>query len=449
MTIESIIDVTLTSNSLAGYQKSFAYPLIYGKHAAFSDAARVYDMSSVLTDLVADGIPTTHPIYRTAQSLGTANPSPSKVVVGRMTGTIDQEGTLEVVAIPDVDEAISFVVRNALGVPTTISYTIQSGDDTDAAASAIQGLLTAVSGITATVLNSVISWSVDTSDEVWTFESLNKKHIAFEDSTPAPTSTTIAADFIEIGEATNIWYGGLHAGPQSVAINNAISTVFESLEKFFGALTFNNEDEDAASTTSLSYTLSAANRFRTGVLFSGDQTVHAMAALFSKMMPYDPGRATWEFKTVSATADKVSGAARTAFEQNNTIYFEVDVDGDGGYDLTRNSKTSGGEWIDVVIFRDWLVAKLREYVIRLLANAPKVPYTKSGVIQVVKEVKAVLKLGRNNEGIDPDFEFTVTYPEIADIPTTTRQNRILPDIKFSARLAGAIHAVQITGALLV
>jgi hypothetical protein len=39
----------------------------------------------------------------------------------------------------------------------------------------------------------------------------------------------------------------------------------------------------------------------------------------------------------------------------------------------------------------------------------------------------------------------VSIPNIDAIPADKKESRILPDVKFSARLAGAIHAVEIRG----
>jgi hypothetical protein len=41
----------------------------------------------------------------------------------------------------------------------------------------------------------------------------------------------------------------------------------------------------------------------------------------------------------------------------------------------------------------------------------------------------------------------VTAPKVADIDPADRAARLLPDVQFSATLASAIHAVEITGSL--
>jgi hypothetical protein len=40
-------------------------------------------------------------------------------------------------------------------------------------------------------------------------------------------------------------------------------------------------------------------------------------------------------------------------------------------------------------------------------------------------------------------------PKVKDVSSADRANRVLPDVTFSATLAGAIHAVEILGTISV
>ena len=42
-------------------------------------------------------------------------------------------------------------------------------------------------------------------------------------------------------------------------------------------------------------------------------------------------------------------------------------------------KTGGGEWIDVIRFRDWLQNDMQVRVVNLLIVNPKIPYTDNGI----------------------------------------------------------------------
>jgi hypothetical protein len=448
MGLESIISGTITSGTLTGTAKSFKIGMVFGHHNAYSDAARVYTTATALDQLITDGIPATDPIYRGVASMVSApTGKPDKIVVGKQNGTFTQAGEIQVIGTPYTGQVYSFVVRNPSGVPTTISHTVTIGQTTTDIATALNALLTAVSGITSTSATDTISWDSDSDNVMWTFESMNKLQFQFLDATPAPTDITLATDLAAVRGANRLWYMFTWAGPTSAAINLANGNWAESYELMYLGTSYNNDEEDPASTVSASYLCEAANLFRTAILFSGDQTKNLAAAVIGKMLPYDPGSATFNFKTVSVTADSVSGNAETAFEQNNCMYYAAL---EGGFDWVLNTKTSGGEWVDVIVFRDWLFARIREAVATLLGNAPKIPYTRGGEEMIAKEMRSVLRLGVTRGGLDDTEEApAVTYPEIADILQADRIDRILPDIAFSGRLAGAIHAIRFTGILRV
>ena len=117
---------------------------------------------------------------------------------------------------------------------------------------------------------------------------------------------------------------------------------------------------------------------------------------------------------------------------------------------------AAGEWIDVIRFRDWLAEEIKVNVMNLLVNHDKVPYTDAGIASIEGQVRAALTLGQQRGGIAPteytadgqtNLGFTVSVPLSSSISANQKASRILNDVKFTARLAGAIHVVNITGSL--
>jgi hypothetical protein len=108
-----------------------------------------------------------------------------------------------------------------------------------------------------------------------------------------------------------------------------------------------------------------------------------------------------------------------------------------------------GEFIDIVRGIDWLTSRIQEFVYSVLVNNPKVPYTDAGITAIEAQVKRALQLGISNNFIASDPAPIVTVPKAADVPTIDKTNRILKNVKFQATLAGAIHAVNITGTVTV
>ncbi len=124
--------------------------------------------------------------------------------------------------------------------------------------------------------------------------------------------------------------------------------------------------------------------------------------------------------------------------------------------ITQGGKTGGGEWIDVIRFRDWLQNDMQVRVVNLLIVNPKIPYTDNGIGLVENQMLASLKDGQKYGGIAPteyDADGTLfrATPRPCrwqrDLTSTQKASCILKDCKFSARIAGAIHVVEIKGCL--
>ena len=117
---------------------------------------------------------------------------------------------------------------------------------------------------------------------------------------------------------------------------------------------------------------------------------------------------------------------------------------------------AAGEWIDVIRFRDWLKEEISVNVFNLLINREKVPYTDEGIAQVEARIRDALVLGQRRGGVAPteydeegreNLGFTVTVPLASSVSANTKAKRKLTDVFFTARLAGAIHFVEIKGSL--
>ncbi len=115
-----------------------------------------------------------------------------------------------------------------------------------------------------------------------------------------------------------------------------------------------------------------------------------------------------------------------------------------------------GEWIDVIRFRDWLKAEMQANVFGALKANRKVPYTDSGIGLIEGKMEETLKKGQDIGGIaateyDGDGNavpgFQVTVPRTSDLTEEERKSRKLKGCRYTARLAGAIHAVEIEGFL--
>ncbi len=177
--------------------------------------------------------------------------------------------------------------------------------------------------------------------------------------------------------------------------------------------------------------------------------------LIAVCAPKKIGSFTWTFKNVQ-------GVPAVTFD--NTEINQIEDANASTYineaGLLMNSKgvVTSGEYIDVIQATHYLKARLAEGVFRLIALRDKVPGTDSGITLVVGEVETILSREIENvttgEGIIARDEagnpmYTITAPRRADIPKNTLAQRILPDIKWTATIAGAFEKVQIRGVLTI
>lgn len=198
-------------------------------------------------------------------------------------------------------------------------------------------------------------------------------------------------------------------------------------------------------------------------IFSGDadgyeaekqpaENKYAGLALMAKCFGYDPGSETWALKTLSTIVpSRISTHHKKELEEKNiTTYRRY-----AKTNVTFGGKTLSGEWIDVIRFRDWLKSEIQANVFSALHANRKVPYTDPGIGLVEGAILKTLSNGQTVGGISPteydgDNEipgYTVTVPAAASMSEAQRKSRRLTNVKWSARLAGAIHFAEIGGNL--
>lgn len=178
------------------------------------------------------------------------------------------------------------------------------------------------------------------------------------------------------------------------------------------------------------------------------------AAYAAKFLSYEPGSELWAYKSLSTVeAQSLSTTDISSLESRNVSYYTTI----GSQAMVQGGKVSAGEWIDTIRFRDWLKTQIQQNVINLLLSLPKVPYTDPGIGLVQNAVTAALDAGVEAGGIArPSSDektgtvtpsYTITVPKAAELDAATRKTRVLPKVKWTAWLAGALIAVEIGGTL--
>ena len=201
--------------------------------------------------------------------------------------------------------------------------------------------------------------------------------------------------------------------------------------------------------------------YRTFAIFSGkadassqpDENNYAALAWMAKCFTYQPGSETWALKTLSVIMPSaLSTTEKSTLETGNiSTYMRY-----AGSNVTIGGKTLAGEWIDVIRFRDWLKAEIQINVFNVLKVNRKVPFTDAGIGLIEGKIIETLSKAQDIGGIapteydadeNPIFGYEVNVPLASQLSEAERKSRRLTGVNWSARLAGAIHAVEIKGYL--
>jgi hypothetical protein len=169
--------------------------------------------------------------------------------------------------------------------------------------------------------------------------------------------------------------------------------------------------------------------------------------MLGSRLPANPGSDTWDLKTlVGVPADVLTETQTLAITAKSGNFYTTIA----GINVSNNGLCPGGEYVDVVRFIDWLNSNIQIDVFSLLIAYPKVPYTNIGITMVTNAVKNRIKIGGSSAygGIDLTQPYSVQSLYTATtIDTADKNNRNLPSVTWSARLAGAIQTVTVSGTL--
>lgn len=422
-TVDSIISVNITRNTTAVDRASFNIPMFLADFTVFSERAREY---SSLTAVAAD-FPSTHNVYKAAQMVFGQQVKPPKLIVGRR-------------QVNSVTGSVATVANSTL-YSVTINGVVYSymSDASATALEIVAGLDTAVgalAGINFTDnLDGTFTVGVSTPGTAWSIKASSNLTL----TNVAPTETWVDA-LTAVELANSQWYVmGCESHVQADVV--ALAAAIEAKYKLFFTST-----SDAAcktsGTTDVMAVLNTAGYARTSVLWSAEASKYPEMGWVGGQIVSTPGSNTWKFKSIAGIAYDTMSETETnniKLKKGNT-YERI-----GGVNIATEGTTAVGEFIDVMVLVDWMRARMQERVYFRLVNTAKLPYTRQGTAVIETEIRAVLEEAVANGGIASNPRYTVTVPDTVTAEPNLRALRTLPDIKFEARLAGAIHFVSIVG----
>ncbi len=249
--------------------------------------------------------------------------------------------------------------------------------------------------------------------------------------------------------ANDGWYG--FAEPARTAADAlAYAAWAESHSKLFlmGLL-----QGQTTGTTNLGQGFKDGNYFRTAWWLTPSANDFPEIATACRAFTVLPGGETWaNLRLQAVSSPGISETLYQAVTALNGNTFEPFRN----VSITQNGKTAGGEWIDVIRFRDWLCEEIRVREFNHFVDR-RIPFTDAGIASIHQRLKEALDLGVARGGIAPPEpnednnalvpSYTTSVPLSTSISPGAKASRVLEDLTFTARLAGAIHATKITGVL--
>lgn len=437
-TLDDVVNVQIALQTTGVVRGNFGTPLIAGALMSFPERVRTYQ---TLQAAQADGLPTK--TLTAITDCFSQIPRPRYCKVGRRT-------TLS-------GEIVVNTVRNLALYSFTVGAMAYDYTSSAAATASeiVLGLKAAVDAdpgavITATAVGDVLV--VAYIGAALNAIILTTTNLIWGTMVSDDSATTISADLTAMVAEDPDWYGLVLVDRQDDSIYAAAEWT-EANERLFITATDSNDCLDVTNTTDIISRLKAARFFRTAIIWTEKKEEYPDAAWAGRVFTIQPGAETWALKGLaSVSPSKISATQANTIKVKGGNTFEFYQE---QVALTNPGKVAAGEWIDVIRFRDWLKDVIQTNMVMMMINRDKVPYTDQGIQLCVNSLRKSLQEGVISGGIAPDEldsngdsvpGFQITWPRSVEVPANIKASRILY-LAFRARLAGAIHVVEIAGAL--
>jgi hypothetical protein len=415
----------------------FGIPLVAAVHNYWPELVRSFDNASDMAKAPFN-VPTTSALYTEVQKIKSQTPAPPSVKVGKLTGTFTQVVKLTPIAPAaanthykiTVNGTAVDVVGSPPQTPADVSLLLIT------AINAITDVTAAAAGIDALLVTS------DTSNVVQQFTAVSP-NIIVQDQTAAP-STLPLADLAAIRQFDGDWYALLMQTPGASAIASAAQ--WAEAERVLYMADSSDSAIPAAGSSDIASTLAAAAYSRTAVWYHPNQAEFLGGAVAGAMLPKLPGPATFANKGLAGVTMQAydSNARQYLHEKNANFYVGIK-----GLGFTRDGQAASGRYLDVMAAIDWFDVQLEDRIIILMRNNDVVPYTTNGIELVRSQIHGQILDGISLGLIDGSQPFSATAPAIETIDPNLKAGRILPDMRYTYRLSGAIHKVRVVGTVQV
>ena len=445
--IDRIVNVAIALRTTAITEASFSDMLILAPHTLSVGRVMVITAASELLDL---GITATDKLYLAASDSFKGIPSVRQVFIGRqqvnsVSASITKAVETATYSVTvgwrdtagDMQSFTASHIGGASDTTTTIATALAAliaAEDTPVAATTTGGVLNIVAEVYGTAFSLSVKGNIEvqpvTSSETPTeaLSAITNEGANFYGVTMtsrAEADILDAADWVETNAKLGM-FGSKSAGILSNDVSNDIASKMQERQLFRSTVFYTSKADDE----------------------------YPECAIMSHCFTFYPGAETWALKKLPGLSyTKITEGQYITANRKNAMTFEPFRN----FAITQGGKVAAGEWIDVIRFRDWLEEQIKVNVVSTMINADgKIPYTDPGIEIVVAAMREALDLGVRRGGIAPpeldEFNkivpsYTTEAPKSQVVAFNDKANRVLRDVKFTARLAGAIHTVEIKGSL--
>ena len=441
-TLTDYVTITITQNTVGIARAGFGVPMILSATAAFVERIRFYtDLAGVAVDFPV----TTSAEYLAAQAMFSQSPAPSKIAIGRSALKPTLVAQISAITpVSNVSYAYKLTVRGKGFADTVLTYT-SDGTPTDAEYAA--GIVAALNGVA------------------------SKNYTAAGAASPVTVTATAPGDWfsIEIADAATQRVLYTHVDPgvatDLTAINTenpnwyALYTLYNS--KLYGVAAAAWVESagmkiyvcDSCDTQSITTATGNADLLdtiktnayaRTLGFYHPSPANMAGGALLGRCLPIDPGSITFYGKTLAGvTPVNLTATHRGNLVDRRASSYETVSGVNVTFGGQVGSTTTG--YLDVRRDLDWIQDDMTKAVFGAIVGANKIPFTDPGIAIIEAEVRGSLKRATDRGILAASPKYIVTVPVAADVDTGNKSARTLPNVKFSATLAGAIHKVQLVG----
>lgn len=480
LSVDRVVKVAVNLQPLAAGRRNFGVLCIAGDSAVIDGLERLRSYTSI--EGVADDFGTTDPEYLAALLYFSQSPKPSILYIVRWvredspgllyggmatttmeTWTAITDGSMslaidgDAVALTSLDfhsatnmNGVASVINTALGSDGDCTWDGTKFIITSGTAGADSSVGYATSGASGTNVSALAGLTATLAyDPV----------PGYDAETPVQCAETLA-------DVSGEWYGLMFAAStmptddQSMAVAGFIEAA--SKARVFGYTVTDIRAKSAVYASDLFTRLKALSYDRSIGQYS-TSSPYAVASLLGRAFTvnFNANRSTitLKFKTEPGiVAETITETEATALAAKNANVF-VNYDNDTA--IVQEGKVASGAYFDEVHGLDWLQNAIQTECFNLLYQSKtKVPQTESGVGQIVSTIAKVCREAINNGLIAPgvwnadgfgqlaqgDYlpqGFYIYSQPIVDQAQSEREARKAPPIQVAAKLAGAVHFVDV------